>query len=194
MRRLCLVPLLSWFACGPQASTPDAGDSCQGAAKSPQNLLTNPGFDCAEPTAWQGIYGTFETVSGGRSGNAGKLTVGAAGGRFALRAPAVLDGLGQSYCVRAWVHGTAPIVRTVLLADNGGGGTEARFAEPLTSDWKYTPPSSGLELAVPPGSKLQLFFEVDSVAGSPTKANVGDVVFVDDVDVWVSTDRCRESR
>lgn len=178
--------------------TPDAGvDACAAPTKSPANLLTNPGFECGEatPSGWQAIYGTIERAAGeGRSGAAVKLTVGAAGGRFAYATPIVSDGAGKTYCAQAWVKGTAPVLRTVLLSSANGGGTQQRFAEPLDGEWQKTPPTNGLDLKVNAGESLQLFFEVDSVSGSQTAAKPGDVVYVDDVDVWVSSGRCDEAR
>ncbi len=186
-------------ACGPQMMTPDAGqaDPCVGPTKSPEILITNPGFECGEatPTGWNAIYGTLARAVGeGRTGAAAKLTVSAAGGRFAYTTTIVGDGAGKTYCAQAWVKGTAPIVRTVLVSARSGGGTQQRFAEPLDGEWQKTPPTSGLNVTVPAGESLQLFFEVDSVLNSPTAAKAGDVVYVDDVDVWVSSGRCDEAR
>lgn len=187
--------------CGSQMmTTPDAGaDSCAGPTKSPAILISNPGFECGEgtPTGWQAIYGTIERVAGeGRSGAAVKLIVGQAGGRFAYATPIVSDGAGKTYCVQAWVKGTAPVVRSVLLTSGDGlpANVQQRFAEPLDGTWRKTPPTNGLDLTVPAGKALQLFFEVDSAPGSSVAAKPGDVVYVDDVDVWVSTGRCDEAR
>lgn len=195
--RASLLSLLVLTGCG-STMTPDAGvDPCAAPTRSPAVLINNPGFECGEdkPTGWNAIYGTVERAPGeGRSGAAAKLVVGQAGGRFAYSTPIVSDGAGKTYCVQAWVKGTAPVVRSVLLSAANGGGTQQRFAEPLDDQWQKTPPTNGLNLKVNSGESLQLFFEVDSAPGSQTAAKVGDVVYVDDVDVWVSSGQCDESR
>lgn len=195
--RASLLSLLVLAGCGSNMTADSGVDLCAAPMKSPANLLTNPGFECGEdtPSNWNAIYGTIERAPGeGRTGAAVKLVVGAAGGRFAYSTPIVSDGAGKTYCAQAWVKGTAPVVRTVLLSAANGGGTQQRFAEPLDDQWQKTPPTNGLNLKVNTGESLQLFFEVDSVAGSQTAARAGDVVIVDDVDVWVSSGQCDESR
>ena len=79
---LLIVPAVL-FACGPTAVVPDAGGplGCRDTSKTPANLIENGGFECdTSPLEWSAVYGTFETVSTGRSGRAGQITVNPAGG------------------------------------------------------------------------------------------------------------------
>lgn len=184
--------------CGSQMMTPDSGsDVCAPPVKSPEVLITNAGFECGEatPTNWRAIRGTLERAVGeGRTGAAAKLTVDATGGRFVYSPTITDDGAGKTYCAQAWVKGTAPVARTVLMTIANGGGVQQRFAEPLDGEWQKTPPTQGLNVTVNAGEALQLVFEVDTTPGSQVAAKAGDVVYVDDVDVWVSSGRCDEPR
>lgn len=155
--------------------------------KTPENLLLNPGFDCgAMPTEWAATYGTTTFPAEGRSGRAAKVVADAAGGRLGYTLDVVTATRLSTYCARAWVRGTAPFMRLSLATPN----TLFSSNEQLTSSWKQVPYARA---SLKPGEKLQLLLEVQLVRGDGLNAKPGDVLYVDDVDVWESSSgRCDE--
>lgn len=178
------------FACGPMNPMPDAGNNaCNGAAKTPANLIENNGFEC--DGSWSQVYGTFETVTGGRTGKAGQVTVTAAGGRFAYGKPFAENAGSKTYCVSAYLKGTAPFMRMRVLRDFDGSVQEVSFSEQIFSDWRRIPT---LKVTGENAPKIQLVFEVQTNRTDGQSAMAGQTMLIDDVDVWESSNNCMESR
>ncbi len=181
------LALASLCACGPANGTPDAGSGTACApAKSPPNLLANPGFDCTgKDTVWGGIYGDYALVPGGRGGSAGQVTVtGSLQGRFGAADVVATASKPTTYCASAYMKGTTPFARLQLLAD----GLAQNFDSPIDGNWIRLPLSTNLSIAANTGAKLYLVFET-------SRATAGNTLMVDDVDVWESADgKCKESR
>lgn len=180
------------LGCGPAPSGADAG-ACRDAAKSPPNLLENPGFECGD-SGWSAIYGTLAAVAGGHAGQALQLTTSAAGGRFAYAKDVVTEGGLKTYCFTAWVKGTAPFMRLRVLRDFGGQVQEDQFNEALGPEWKRTPPVTPLKVPNGNAPKIQLVFEVQTSRPDGQNAKPGDTLLVDDVDVWETSGSCTEAR
>ncbi len=191
-----LAILLS--ACGPQTPTPDAGGGdadCRDLSKSPVNLLANPGFECdTSPATWSGgVYGTFDLVSGGRSGRAGQVTVkDTLGGRFAYARDVVSDAGTKTYCVRAWVKGTAPFMRMRVL--RSPNNTAVEQADVITADWHRVPMGTPLSFTGDNAAKVQLVFEIQTGRSDGQNGMPGQIMLIDDVDVWESSANCSEAR
>lgn len=188
--------LLIFVACGPPPpSGPDAGvdGGCRDAAKTPPNLLQNPGFECdSTPPEWKAANGTLELVGGGRTGRAAKVTMtNALGGRFTYAQEFAVDAGTKTFCFSAWLTGTAPFMRMRVLRVENGGVREVPFSEQVFPDWKRIPT---LEVANDNAPKLQLIFEVQTNRTDGQNAMPGDTMLIDDVDVWESSTRCNESR
>ncbi len=194
MRRLLAVPVVLLVACGPQTVTPDAGGACKDTSKTPANLLENPGFECGEatmPAEWSAIYGTLELAAGGRTGRAAKVTVNAAGGRFAYTKIFAPDVGTRTYCFSAWLSGTAPFMRMRVLRDFNGSVQEVAFSDQIFPDFRRIPT---LKVTGENAPKLQLVFEVQTNRTDGQNAIAGQTMLIDDVDVWESTANCSETR
>ena len=185
--------LLIFVACSPPPPGPDGGvdaGSCRDTAKTPPNLLQNPGFECdSSPAEWSAVFGTLELVPGGRSGRAARLTT-ATRGSFRYSQEFAVDAGTRTFCFSAWRQGTAPFMRMKVFQGTGATGIE--FAEQVFSDWRKIP-----TLRVPNdnASKLQLVFEVQTNRTDGQSAMPGDTLLIDDVDVWESSSAdCRENR
>jgi hypothetical protein len=171
----------------------DAG-ACTDSAKTPSNLILNPGFECGDATMtteWSGIYGKLELASGGRSGRAAKVTVDAAGGRFAYAQIFAPTPGTRTYCFSAWLAGTAPFMRMRVLRDFGGNVQEVAFSEQIFSDFRKIPT---LKVTADNAPKLQLVFEVQTNRPDGMNGTAGQTMLIDDVDVWESTANCSETR
>jgi hypothetical protein len=181
-------------ACGPQMTGTDAGVGCRDTTKSPANLLENPGFECGEATGnadWSAVFGTLELAAGGRTGRAAKLTVNAAGGRFAYAKTFAESPANKTYCFSAWLSGTAPFMRMRVLRDFGGSVQEVSFSDQIFPDFRKIPT---LKVTGDMAPKIQLVFEVQTNRPDGQNAMAGQTMLIDDVDVWESTSNCSEPR
>lgn len=193
MRSLpALLTALACTACGGGSSSPDAGDACAGPAKTPANLVKDPGFECASSTTWGPAYGDYAVVADAHAGShAGQVTVGSGGlGQFGS-ADAVFTNAGatqKTLCAVAWMKGSSPNGRLSVMVDTGGGGQEYTFTSPLGASWIRLPLSTNLEVPVPAGGKVYLKFVARD-------GSAGQTALVDDVDLWESTTaHCSETR
>lgn len=194
--RLSVVPFLLLVACGSPVVPPDAGTTptCGDPAKSPPNLVQNPGFECGgdAPTEWTPFFGDLAFVADAHSGTrAARVTAMSNGaGQFSY-SPVVVtaSGAAKTYCATAWMKGTTPNAKLSLLVDVGGGGTEYTFTSPVfAGSWIRLPPSTSLQVPAPRDAKVYLRFQAKD-------ADAGNVLLVDDLDVWESADgRCQEPR
>ena len=197
MRTLPLFVTL-FLGCGPPpVPVPDAGPGgdCRDLTKSPSNLLQNPAFECdTSPATWSGgIYGTFAIVEGGRSGRAGQLTVkDALGGRFSYARDVVTNASNKTYCLTAWVKGTAPFMRVRLL--RSPNNTAVEQADQIFPDWHRVPAGRPLSFTGDDAAKVQLVFEIQTGRGDGQNGMPGQIMLIDDVDVWESTSNCAEAR
>lgn len=193
-RASVVVFLVAASACSPQMMTPDAGGgSCGATAKTPANLVENPGFEC-DGTEWAGtIYGTYEYASGGRSGRAGKVTVNASGARFVYTKNLAADAVGKTYCYSAWLSGTAPFMRIKLISEKSGSAFEDSFSEQIFSDFRRIPPQKTLPIGMGT-TKLALIFEVQTNRTDNMNGMTGQYMLIDDVDVWETTTDCSAMR
>lgn len=196
MRALPFLVVLS--ACGPMNVVPDAGGNgaCRDTAKNPPNLLENPGFECdTSPAAWSQVYGTLELAAGvGRSGRGAKVTVNAAGGRFAYAKDFAVDAGMKSFCFTAYVSGTVHFMRTRVLRVLNGSVTEVAQADQVFGDFRRTPLGSPLKVSNDNAPKLQLVFEAQTNRGDGLDAVAGETLLIDDVDVWETSGNCTETR
>lgn len=195
MRLILLTPFVL-LACGPAATAPDAGSVCRDNPKTPANLLENPGFEC-DGAEWAAVpgYGSFDVTTGGRSGRAGRITVGGLGGRAQYTKAFAPEPAGQrTFCVNAWVSGTAPFMRLRVLRDFGGGVQEDSFAAPITSTFTRVPPVNPLKITADNAPKILLVFEVQTNRTDGQNGMSGQTLLIDDVDVWETTSNCSESR
>ena len=195
MRALLLLSFvtLGFMGCGSPVVTPDAG-GCFDSPKTPTNLIENPAFECGDatmPAEWSGIYGTLELAPGGKSGRAAKVTVNAAGGRFAYTRLFAPTPGNKTYCFSAWLAGTAPFMRMRVLRDFNGSVQEVAFSEQVFSDFRKIPT---LKVTGDMAPKLQLVFEVQTNRTDGLNAMAGQTMLIDDVDVWESTANCTETR
>ena len=195
--RLAVVACLVLVACGsPTSPGTDAGvdaGGCDGPVKSPPNLVKNPGFECGgdAPAEWSPFFGDLTFVADAHSGTrAAHVTAISNGSAQFSYAPIVVtaSGAARTYCATAWMKGTSPNAKLSLLVDVGGGGTEYTFTSPVNGTWIRLPPSTSLKVPAPVNGKVYLRFQMkDGVAGN--------VLLVDDLDVWESADgRCQEPR
>ncbi len=193
MRTLLLIVPAVMFACGPTPVVPDAGPmGCRDTSKTPANLIENNAFECdTSPLEWSAVYGAFETVSGGRSGRAGQITVNAAGGRFAYSKDFAVDAGNKTFCFSAYLKGTAPFMRMRVLRVLSGSVQEVAFSEQVFSDFRKIPT---LKVTNDNAPKLQLVFEAQTNRSDGMNAMPGQTLLIDDVDVWESTANCSETR
>lgn len=194
MRLLSLMLPVVLFACGPTPGLPDAGSpsGCRDTSKTPSNLIENGAFECdTSPLEWSAAYGTLELVTGGRSGRAAQITVNAAGGRFAYTRDFAVEGGNKTFCFSAYLKGTAPFMRMRVLRVSSGSVQEVAFSEQVFSDFRKIPT---LEVTNDNAPKLQLVFEAQTNRSDGMSATPGQTLVIDDVDVWESTTRCKETR
>jgi hypothetical protein len=186
--------LLGLSACGPMTVVPDAG-GCRGAVKTPANLLENPGFECdSTPSEWSAVYGTLDLVAGGRTGRAAQVTVNAAGGRMAYTKEFAVDAGTKTFCFSAYISGTAPFMRMRVLRVFNGSVQEVAQSDQLFSDFRRTPLGMPLKVGNDSAPKLQLVFEAQTNRADGMNALPGQVMLIDDVDVWESSANCSETR
>ncbi len=183
--RIVLLSLatLALLNCGQPMTTVDAGDTCAGAAKTPANLLTNPGFECSRnPEQWVGSF-TFDVAA--HSGlKSAKLVADSAGLVFLGIDQVAKPTAATTYCITAWAKGTAPAVKLSGLTSP----TAMMFSNPLSGDtWVRVPPTTALAVPVQANQGLALKIAFANAAA-------GDTLFIDDVDVWESTTNCKETR
>ena len=180
--RALLLGLSLLSGCG--TDTGGGTGSCTDESNpSAPNVAPNPGFECGDPpTGWNGpLTGTLG-VSPGRSGNAAKVSAKANSAdqvklTLATAEPVAVAPLAGTWCVSAWLRGTAANGVVILRRDLGGGSMvdEASF-EPLAAEWKKFS-----HQAVIPASDTRLFF-----AAGMRGPQAGQYVEVDDVQVWKS--------
>jgi hypothetical protein len=204
VRALPFVAALLIVGCGPSSGGNDGGtdggnSTCDGAAKSPPNLIHDNGFECADQNTadWSSVFGTldFPTGSAHTGSTNARITAGSNGdARFAYNLD-VADNAGMStICLNAYVKGTTPFMRMRLLT-SGGSTMEYDFSAPGGSSWQRAPPSVGINLdAANLGAmKMQLVFESQVGRSDGMNSVAGDTLEIDDVDAWISTDgHCRE--
>jgi hypothetical protein len=193
---LLLLLLLLSLGCSPPMNVPDAGgpSGCKDTSKTPANLVENPAFECdTTPAEWRALKGTLELVVGGRSGRAAKLTVDQTGGSLLYTKDLAVDAGMKKFCVSAYISGTAPFMKTVVLQT---GGTMLRIeqADQLFGDFRKTPLGRGLEVPNGNATKLQLLFEIQTNRTDGQSATPGQYMLVDDVDVWETMGNCGETR
>lgn len=171
------------------------------AAKSPPNLLRNASFECGAtaPDDWFAREGELSlATTGAKHGQrAAQLTVPATGPTDVTLAysPDVATDLGtRTYCATAWMKGTVPDARLILRRVGAGGAIDDfTFSSPIAANqppgsWVRLPPSLILEA---PGNGAQRLL----LLAQSRNAKAGDVLLVDDADVWVSSSgRCDEAR
>jgi hypothetical protein len=191
-------PLLTFAVvlsgCGQMMVVPDAGSptGCRDTTKTPANLLENAAFECdSTPAEWSAIYGTLRLAEGGRTGRAAEITLSQAGGRFAYTKEFAVDGGNRSFCFSAWLKGTAPFMRMRVLRVLSGSVQEVAFSEQIFSDWRKIPT---LKVSNDNAPKLQLVFEVQTNRTDNQNGMPGQIMMIDDVDVWETTGNCTETR
>ncbi len=187
-------------ACGPTPSGQDAGTggggggggNCAGAAKTPANLVPNPGFECGD-MGWSPQSGTLAADPDAHTGSqSAKLVATGAtpAGKFAATLPVVASASGKTYCATAYLKGSIADAQLSVLEDKGGTVIDHTFSMPVmgSTTWLRTPPTINLDVPAAAGSKLYV-----RVLMRTPKAT--DTLFVDDVDLWESTDgKCKEPR
>lgn len=186
--RGCLLIALALSACGPSGpATPDAG-GCEGDGRLPENLLVNPGFECGALVGWKGQYATLsdetEVVHGGQ--RAARLTEMGSLSATGLwsEADAVASPGTATYCVRAWLRGTAPNGRITVRKVLGGGVVDENFSSPLSNtEWTLVPPAGYGPLKIVAQNEERFLLRLAAPSPQP-----GDVLLVDDVELWTSAD------
>jgi hypothetical protein len=185
-------------ACSPTGGGQDAGTgggsggSCAGEAKTPPNLVPNSGFECGD-LGWSPQSGTLAADSDPHTGrqSAKLVATGATpAGKFAATLPVVASASGKTYCATAYLKGSLADAQLSVLEDKGGTVIDHTFSMPVmgSTTWLRTPPSINLDVAAAAGSKLYV-----RVLMRNPKAS--DTLFVDDVDLWESSDgKCKETR
>jgi len=184
-----LLPLAALLTACPGPATSVDGGTCEDATNpSAPNVAPNPGFECGTPPeGWNApLLGTLE-VSAGRSGNAAKVTAKTTTqGVVSLTStdPVATQPLNGTWCISAWLKGTAENAVIILRRDQGGGRLlDASFFQPLTGTWTKISNAAQLD-----GTDVNLY-----VAAGMRAAQKGQVVEVDDVQVWKSpSGRCTE--
>lgn len=196
MRTFVLLFPLVLLGCSPLMNVPDGGDAgaCKDTTKTPANLLENPGFECdSAPSDWRALEGTVEFVAGGRSGRAAKLTVDQSGARMLYTKDVAVDAGMKTFCVSAYISGTAPFMKTQML-QTGGTMQVIEQADQLFPDFRKTPLGRGLLVPNGNATKLQLLFQIQTRRTDGQSATPGQYMLVDDVDVWETTGNCSEAR
>ncbi|MFZ5468578.1 MAG: hypothetical protein ACOZIN_03995 [Myxococcota bacterium] len=164
----------------------DGGGICKGdGVASPPNLLDNPGFECGAPSGWFAQNGTLtaETAIVHGGAQAAKLTA-SAGSAASLwhEADAVQNPANRTYCARAWMRGTAANGRITVRKVATGGGVDENFSSPLSNtSWTLVPPASYGPLKVVGSGEERFLLRI--WIPSP---NAGEVLWVDDVELWHS--------
>lgn len=188
MRMWLLVVVLSVLAaCSPQMMNPPdsgAGGGC-GTAVTPPNLVPDPSLECGG-MAWSAQQGTVDVASGGRTGaKALRLTASATGaGQMGIPTPLVAMTSGKTYCLSAYVSGTAMDARLEVLP--APGGIAQTFSTPVTSAWVRAP--MGTNLKVPATVDRSLTLRVLILNGQ-----AGQTLLLDDLDFYESASgNCNE--
>lgn len=174
--------------CSPEDGRGDAG--CDGAVKTPPNLMRNGGFECGGemPSEWLVVAGTLSFITTGASEGqrAAQVVSDSSGvGGVGSTKPVVAASSGKTYCITARLKGTASDARLEVI-----GGSVSSFAAPLNSPnaWVRFPPSTNLAVHEPVDQALYVKVRANN-------AKAGDTVLVDDIDLWESADgKCKESR
>jgi hypothetical protein len=185
------APLAFTVACG--------GGGSSGActpSKTPEVLAKDPGFECGG-TDWSALAGTLALVSDAHTGtHAAQVTADGLGARLAPRVAVVTNGGPHTFCFTAWVKGTVPYVKLrALRNDNLGGFQEFDFSAPITSTWTRLPPDLVLSVQNQSAPSIELAIEAQTGRSDGANAQAGQVLLVDDVDVWQSTSgTCDEVR
>lgn len=185
------------IACSPLPNSLDDGGSGGCETKLP-NLLTNGGFECggATPTGWTQSYGTMtREATAGRNGTAAaKVVADALGGRLAVEIPT--DRARRLYCAAAYVKGQATESRNIYMRiwlTGDGANPSGQFAAPIDPDWARVPPTISVSAEMETSS-LQLMFEIQTARTDEFNAKPGDMMLVDDVEVWsvAPTSKCAD--
>lgn len=150
--------------------------------------MLNGGFECGgdAPTEWMAVNGVMSFVTSGSSEGARAVQIvsdstgtGGVGSTKAVVKPTS----GKTYCINARVKGTASDVRLEVF-----GSQLTSAASPLNSPntWVRVPPTTNLRVIEP--IDQELFVKVRANAGTG-----GETLFVDDIDLWESSNgRCEE--
>jgi len=189
MNRPLALSLATLLTACPGPDMGGNGGACSDATTpSVPNVAPNPGFECGTPPeGWNApLLGSLE-VTAGRSGNAAKVTAKTTTQgvvSMSSQSPVASAPLNGTWCVSAWLRGTAENAVIILRRDRGGGSLlDESFFQPLTSDWTKISNSAQLD-----GTDVNLY--VAAGVRAPQKDQVFEV---DDVQVWKSTSgRCDE--
>lgn len=179
MTKSWLVVVAVLAACSPQMMVPvdgGAGGSC-GSAVTPPNLVPDPSLEC-DGMAWSAQTGTLEVVSGGRTGKAVRLTATTTGaGQMGIPTPLVAMTSGKTYCLSAYVSGTATDARLEVLP--APAGTAMTFSTPVTASWVRAPMTSKLKVTAPADRSLTLRVLI-------LNGQAGQTLLLDDLDFYES--------
>ncbi|MBL8953483.1 MAG: hypothetical protein JNK82_22095, partial [Myxococcaceae bacterium] len=157
----------------------DSGTPCQGAAKTPPNLMKDPSFECGDGPVWSAQMGDVDTAAEGRTGTKSVRGTASATGALSFGVSSVVTSTsGMPYCINLWLKGTATDARYEVLPSVGGQAYS--FSPPVTGSWERAPLASNLKLPVAAGASLSL--RVRIINGQP-----GQTIFIDDIDLWEST-------
>jgi hypothetical protein len=167
----------------------DAGNPrCLDSASRPDNLAINPGFECE--TGWAASVGQLSAVADEPHGGqrAARLITNSAGdGRFASITEVETAATAGTYCIMTWARGTAPGMKLEVITtpSNVVSSTVGFITDPGT--WSRIPPSTNLAISASKGDHLYVIIRTNG-------ADAGDVLYVDDVDLWKSNDGTCTSR
>jgi hypothetical protein len=177
---LCGAVFLMAFACG------GGGGADGGVCSEAANLLVNGSFECGT-SGWSAIGGVLSAEAGNaKTGSSSARLEAPSGGAAAslwYDADAVLNPGTKTYCTRAWMRGTAQNGRITVRKVASGAGEDENFSSPVGPDWTLVPPQSYGPLKVTGAGELKFLLRVWIPNPSP-----GDVLIVDDVQLWESPD------
>lgn len=167
----------------------DAGVSCPGSNLRPANLVVNGDFECTGGPAFKALGQGQVSATLGRTGQGQRLTVGAGlyGNEFSTTWHHRIERTG-TYCVRAFVRGSASTITLRIYAGAGGAAIGHMFMQPgpLTS-WQRLPPTLPA-LSFMANADDDVFFSLSDPSGT-----VGSTIEVDDLDLFRSEDgTCRD--
>jgi hypothetical protein len=181
---------------GTDAGVSDAGWGHCVPAASPRILVDDPGFECGGGT-WLATAGTLTMVADAHTGHwAAQVTADTLGAALAPKDVVVSDGGIDIFCFTAWVKGTVPFLTyRVLRNDLLGGAEEFDFKTSVTNTWQRVPPSIIFSVQSLNNTTLRLALEAQMTRSDGGNAQPGQVLLVDDVDVWHSASgKCDEVR